>query len=171
MKQKKIYWFASDPRAKIPTQEKNSVGYDLYALPEENFQGTFVLHPGEKHIFHTGLKCIIPDDYWLSFWERSSTGNLQMNLHAGVIDSSYRGELMIILANYTNYDMVFNCDDKKGYEAGKIYYPFSKAIAQGILLPKLSLKDETVADSGEWNRLCEKFQSERGEGGFGSSGK
>ena len=106
MKQKKIYWFASDPRAKIPTQEKNSVGYDLYALPEENFQGAFVLHPGEKHIFHTGLKCIIPDDYWLSFWERSSTGNLQMNLHAGVIDSSYRGELMIILANYTNYDMV-----------------------------------------------------------------
>ena len=167
----KIYWYAFDKRAKVPTQEPGSVGYDLYALPEGD--DDIIIAPHRKHFFHTGLKCIRPDNYWLSFWERSSTGNLQMNLHAGVIDSSYRGALRIILANYTDYYRIFTKGgDKRIDDANKcIYYPLTKAIAQGILLPKLTMEDKAVESAAAWDKLCAEYTSTRGSGAFGSSGK
>ena len=96
-----------------------------------------------------------------------------MNLHAGVIDSSYRGELRIILANYTDYYRVFTkSGEKRIDDANKcIYYPLTKAIAQGILLPKLTMEDKAVESAAAWDKLCAEYTSTRGPGAFGSSGK
>lgn len=52
----KIYWYAFDNRAKVPTQEPGSVGYDLYALPESD--DDIIIAPHRKHIFHTGLNVL-----------------------------------------------------------------------------------------------------------------
>ena len=172
----KVYWYAFDGAssyAKIPTQEPGSVGYDIYAIPEGD--GVTIVLPahGGKHVFHTGLKCIVPDDYWLRFRERSSTGNLQMTLHAGVIDSSYRGELKVIIANYSEYTRFFTPDGEKYVDEKlhRIYYPLTKAIAQASLRPKIPTEDIVVKSAADWDKLCHQYASSRGEGGFGSSGK
>lgn len=100
--------------------------------------------------FRTGLAFDIPDGYVVLVFSRSGQGfkeNTRLANCVGVIDSDYTGEIMVKLTR----------DDGKPVTA-----QVGDRIAQGMLLrlPKVELEEVT-----------EIKQTERGEKGFGSTGK
>ena len=78
----------------VPTKSRKSdAGYDLYA--DENF----TLRPEETRLISTGIALAIPDGYAGLIWDRSGLGSKGIHRHAGVVDSSYRGEVKVALSN------------------------------------------------------------------------
>ena len=135
-----------DPRAKIPQRATSgSAGYDLYALLEHSVR----VEPGKRVCIPTGIAIALPSaDYAALVYARSGLATKHGIIPAncvGVIDSDYRGEVLVNLANI-------------GDEAYEIA-PFERVaqlIVTPVVLPELvetDLLDET----------------ERGEGGFGLS--
>ncbi len=97
-------------------------------------------------MIHTGAHLEIPEGYFGLIKERSGMAGKGIFAIGGVIDAGYRGEIMINLVNIGGYDYVINSGDR---------------IAQIIFIPCAS----TV-------RLDEGLSvSERGEDGFGSTGR
>lgn len=97
-----------------------------------------------------GIAVEIPKGYFLEILVRSSTG-LKMPIRlansVGIVDEGYRGELCLILDNLADEAVLLT----KG-----------QRIAQGMLCRKIPMEFEEVTELAE---------SERGEGGFGSSGR
>ena len=134
-----------DEKAVMPTRgSSEAAGYDIYAL-----EGWDIL-PGENHLFHTGLVLEIPSGYFGGIFARSGLATRQGLRPAncvGVIDSDYRGELMIPLHNDTG--------TVQNVSAGS-------RIAQMIILPYLE---------AEFEQAEALSTTEREEKGFGSTGK
>ncbi len=134
-------------KAIIPTYgSAYSAGADLYALTDEEV----VIQPGQTAFIHTGLATEIPEGYVGLVYARSGLACKQGLAPAnkvGVIDSDYRGELVVALFNQSG-------------EAKTVKY--GDRIAQLVIAPYLK---------------CEFIESEelsdttRGAGGFGSTGK
>jgi dUTP pyrophosphatase len=105
--------------------------------------------PGARHAVATGLAVAIPDGYEIQVRPRSGLAlkhGITVPNTPGTIDSDYRGELKVILINL-------------GEE------PF--AIARGDRVAQLVLAPVVQA---EWDEVAELDATERGEGGFGSTG-
>ena len=102
----------------------------------------------EKVVFGTGLAVEIPEGYVGLIFPRSSICKTLMSLanSVGVIDSGYRGEIKFFF--------------KPGYRP-KRNYEVGDRIGQLIIMPYPQIELEEVAELSE---------TERGEGGFGSSG-
>ena len=132
-----------DEDAIIPTKANRSdAGYDFYAS-----HGTILQKHAHK-LIKTGISMAIPEGYVGLIWPRSGMAYKHgIDVFAGVIDSSYRGEIGVVLYNsqYSNYSI------EKG-----------DRIAQ-ILFQKIEDFDLHVVDNLD--------DSIRGTGGFGSSGK
>ncbi len=134
--------------AKIPARAtEGSAGADLYAVCEcESIE----FAPHETKLIHTGLAFEIPDGYVGLVFARSSLGTkrgLAPANKVGVIDSDYRGEVMVSLHNHTNETQQIDNGER---------------IAQMVIVPFLKAEFD----------LCDELDStERGAGGFGSSGK
>jgi dUTP pyrophosphatase len=114
----------------------------------KNYQDKIVcvLPPKEQKIFHTGIKVEIPNGWCLVLFDRSGLGAKKIvHRTAGVIDSSYRGEVLVSLVNLSSNDVIF-CEGDK--------------IIQGLLLP---------VPSAEFIEVNELSNTQRGEKGFGSS--
>ena len=164
-----IYWDLLESRAKLPTKRKEDAGFDIYTT-----ELNAVLKPGETKFFSTGLRSAFPSNYWIEIKERGSTGAVGLSVRSGVIDSGYRGEWKIMLTNVNNYPVEFSYDvDKVTYVYGKIrknkikkvIYPLSKAIAQAVVIPLPYIECS-------WDRsMVDQYQSERGQTGWGASGK
>jgi len=108
-----------------------------------------VLAPGARHAVATGLALAIPEGYEIQVRPRSGLAlkhGISLPNTPGTIDSDYRGELKIIMINL-------------GAE------PF--AIHRGDRVAQLVLAPVTRAS---WNEVEELDDTERGEGGFGSTG-
>lgn len=109
-----------------------------------------VIEPGQSLVFHTGLKCATPKGYGLKVHVRSSVGikkKLQLTNCTGIIDTSqYRGELMIALLNNSS-------------KARKIFS--GDRVAQGEIVKVLDVEIVEVTTLSD---------TERGEGGIGSTG-
>lgn len=136
-----------NPEAQIPCKREGDIGYDLYALPQENR----IIYPHETKKFHTGLRGIIDPGYAVIFKDRSSLGSKGLRVAAGVIDCSYRGEWIVAIVNENDESITL---------------PEGKAVAQFVII------EEVCSEIKEIN--SDSFESditERGEGGFGSSGK
>ena len=136
-----------DEKAQLPTQgSAQAAGWDLYALRE-----TVVLK-GESVMIPTGLACAIPEGWEGQIRCRSSLGKKGMILPNGVgtIDSDYRGELKV-LATWIG-------------QGGSFTVGKGERIAQMLFAPVPLVVIEEVA-------ISELNSTERGEGGFGSSGK
>lgn len=135
-----------DERAVIPTYGTEfSAGADLYAVLSE----PITVNPGETVMVHTGLAFEIPEGYAGFVFARSglaSKKGLAPANKVGVIDSDYRGEVMAALFNHSDSPVTIGHGER---------------IAQIVFLPyaaaHFSFDDE----------LCD---TERGEGGFGSTG-
>jgi dUTP pyrophosphatase len=105
--------------------------------------------PGARHAVATGLSVAIPEGYEIQVRPRSGLAlkhGITVPNTPGTIDSDYRGELKVILINL-------------GEE------PF--AIARGDRVAQLVLAPVVQA---AWDEVAELDATERGEGGFGSTG-
>ncbi len=120
---------------------KGDAGLDLYSAEE------IVLKPGERAKVRTGIGMQIPDGYVGLVWDRSGVAvNHGIKTMAGVVDSCYRGEISIVLLNLSGED--FKIEKKQ-------------KIAQ-MLIQKVENPEIEIVESLE--------NSERGAGGFGSTG-
>lgn len=131
----------------IPTRgSQYSAGYDLYACI--NSPVTILPHTTEK--IGTGLAIEIPEGYFGAIFARSGLATkegLRPANCTGVCDSDYRGEYIVALHNDTNET--------------KLVMP-NERIAQLVIMPYLSV---------EFEEVTELTDTERGDGGFGSTGK
>lgn len=136
-----------DENAQLPTQgSAQAAGWDLYALEETTVtKGASVMIP-------TGLACAIPEGWEGQIRCRSSLGKKGMILPNGVgtIDSDYRGELKV-LATWIGKGDTFT--------VGK-----GERVAQMLFAPVPIVHIQEVT-------LSDLESTERGEGGFGSSGQ
>lgn len=165
-----VYWHKMYDAATIPTKRPEDAGFDIYTI-----SGSCTLKPFETRKFKTGIRSAFSKDFWMEVKERGSTGSVGLSVRSGVIDSGYRGEWIIVLTNLNPFPIEFSSAATeiktevwdwwflKG-KTKKIIYPLSKAIAQAVLVPLPSIKCKP------WDE--EKIAaSERGETGFGASGK
>ena len=110
---------------------------------------TVTLQPGARHAVATGLAVAIPHGYEIQVRPRSGLAlkhGITVPNTPGTIDSDYRGELKIIMINH-----------------GADAFP----IARGDRVAQLVLAPVTQA---AWDEVAELDDTERGAGGFGSTG-
>lgn len=119
-------------------------GFDIPTLEDVN------IPPGVSRLIRTGIHLAIPLGYVGLVRDRSSTAMKGAMCGAGVIDSSYRGELKVLLYNLGSEPLSFKAGDR---------------IAQLVCVPHLIGENTLCVDSLE--RLGE---TDRGAGGFGSTG-
>ncbi|HCO61971.1 MAG TPA: dUTP diphosphatase [Clostridiales bacterium] len=135
-----------DSRAKLPVySSEQAAGADLYALCDQSVD----IAPGETALIRTGLALAIPQGYVGLVYARSGLATKQGLAPAnkvGVIDSDYRGELMVALYNQSGQVRTVSCGDR---------------IAQLVITPYLTAQFE------EREALDD---TQRGAGGFGSTG-
>ena len=135
-----------DERAIIPTYGTEfSAGADLYALLDE----PAIIAPGETKLIHTGIAMAIPEGLVGLIFARSGMATkrgLAPANKVGVIDSDYRGEVMVALYNQGEVPQTVEHGDRI---AQMVFVPYYTA--------DFELKDE----------LSETL---RGAGGFGSTG-
>ena len=142
-------WKSCD-EAIIPQYAKDGdAGMDLTAVSYEYDEKL------QCHIYHTGLHMAIPEGFVGLIYLRSSNRktNAYMTNHVGVIDSGYRGEILVCFKNR---------DEKNNYS---MPYKPGDRIAQIIIMPypKITFNEVIVkTDLGK---------TERGDGGHGSTGK
>ena len=136
-----------DLRAKAPVYgSPDAAGADLYALAD----APVPIGPGQTVLIHTGIALAIPRGYVGLVCARSGLASKQGLAPAnkvGVIDADYRGELMVALHNHGGETRTVECGDR---------------IAQLAIVPFLAARF-TPAD--------ELDSTDRGSGGFGSTGK
>lgn len=96
------------PDAKLPTHgHPGDAGVDFYCAED-------VLFPaGKQERVSTGIAIEIPEGYVGLIWDKSSISfNLGLKVMGGVIDSSYRGEIIMNLLNVSNKDVLMTKDHK-----------------------------------------------------------
>ena len=132
-----------DPAAKIPTYAKpGDAGMDLTAVSVD-------FNDWDYLTYHTGLAIEIPKGYVGLLFPRSSvykTGQ-QLSNSVGVIDSGYRGEIML---KYT-----------REIESEKVAFKPGDRVGQIIILPYPEIEFQEVQSLSE---------TQRGKGGYGSTG-
>ncbi len=134
-------------KAVIPTYGSiNAAGADLYACLDTKTE----IAPGQTVFVKTGIALEIPEGYVGLIYARSGLAckrGLAPANKVGVIDSDYRGEIMVALHNHS--------DKSEFLESGE-------RIAQLVITPYIKADFE----------LCDSLtDTKRGIGGFGSTGK
>lgn len=133
--------------AHLPTYGTEfSAGADLYALVDEKLE----IKPNETKKVSTGIALEMPEGLVALVYARSSLGckrGLAPANKVGVIDSDYRGEIMVFLHNHSN--------EVQTIENGE-------RVAQIVFAPYVR---------GCFEEVEELENTERGAGGFGSTGK
>lgn len=153
--------------AKIPTKRDEDAGRDLYACFDEEY---IIIYPHTTYLVPTGIATAFSSDYYAQIQERGSTGSKGIKYGAGCIDSGYRGEWFVAITNCNDIPVIIAKDVKKAEElfpfGKKIIYPYSKGIAQFVMLPvpKFEEVEVTLED-------LQNIKSERGAGKLGSSDK
>jgi dUTP pyrophosphatase len=131
----------------LPQYETSrSAGMDLRA----NLDAQVTLHPLDRALIPTGLYMALPEGFEAQVRPRSGLAYKQglTVLNApGTIDADYRGEIGVILVNLSNEPVVINDGDR---------------IAQLVI---------AEYTQGLWTEVSELSSTERGTGGFGSTGK
>lgn len=134
-----------DPEARLPDYKKHGdSGFDFYCLQDT------LIPAAQTGIMHTGLAFAIPFGYELQIRMRSgaslNTPLIIPNAPA-TIDSGYRGEIGIIFRNLGSEDFIIKRNER---------------LAQGIIMPVIH---------ADFLMVKELPPSERGVGGYGSTGR
>ena len=130
------------PDAKIPlVATEHAAAFDLHSIEDTTLQ------PGETKAIGTGIALELPKGFACYIRDRSSMGFKGIHSFAGLLDSDYRGEYKIVLHNTTKAPFTINKHDR---------------IAQGSIKEFYTPEFEIVENLSE---------TERGTGGFGSTGK
>lgn len=103
IKVKKLY-----KEAKLPTHgHPGDAGMDFYTIDDVTFP------PHRQAHVHTGVAVEIPEGHVGLVWDKSSISfNLGLKVMGGVIDASYRGEIIMNLLNTTDKEVVIKKDHK-----------------------------------------------------------
>lgn len=123
-----------------------AAGLDLKA----NLSETVILKPLERKLIKTGFFIEIPQGYEAQVRPRSGLAfkhGITVLNSPGTIDADYRGEIGVILVNLSNEDFVINDGER---------------IAQLVF---------AKVEQATWNSVAELSDTDRGTGGFGSTGK
>ena len=141
--------------AQIPTQGSEwAAGWDLYAAfdkeicPDEN---VIVIPPHDTRMIPTGIAMAIPEGWWGGIYPRSglaSKKGLRPANCVGVIDPDYRGEIFVALHNDSDVH---------------------RAVRSGDRIAQFIIHDRIVDEEG-WKVVGELSSTNRGSGGFGSTG-
>ena len=146
MNKTKIQFTKLNPGAHVPVYGTEfAAGADLYACMTE----PVTIPAGETAFIHTGIAMAIPTGLVGLVYARSGLAckkGLSPANKVGVIDSDYRGEIMVALHNHSGEDIVVESGER---------------VAQMVIAPYV------FADYEETESLDETV---RGEGGFGSTG-
>jgi len=135
--------------ATIPTKSrKTDAGYDLYSDED------IALYPEDTKLISTGIAFAIPDGYAGLIWDRSGLGTKGVHRHAGVVDSSYRGEVKVALYNARPGHVDFT---------ENMYF-----ISRGDRIAQILFQKVPHFDLVETEELDD---TDRGSSGFGSSGR
>jgi dUTP pyrophosphatase len=136
-----------DDGAKMPTRAHDTdAGLDIYARESQ------IVPAKESAVFHTGVHAEIPQGY-AGFLKSKSGLNVKHGITSeGVIDCGYTGEIVAKLYNNSGYDYKVNAGDK---------------ITQLVILPMFAPDLELVESETEFYG----GYTERGDDGFGSSGR
>jgi len=130
------------PQAKLPARaHETDAGLDLFSLDY------YSLAPLEKITMRTGIKMAIPDGYVGLVWDKSGLSQQGLYTGGGVIDSGYRGEIMINMINLSN-----------GIKQIAPGQKIAQMLIQKIELPQI-IEGRVNSDTS------------RGNSGFGSTGK
>ena len=133
--------------AHLPTRgSAYAAGYDLYACLDE----AITIASGETVKVGTGLSIAVPEGYFGAIFARSGLAakeGLRPANCVGVADSDYRGEYIVALHNDSDVTRTVTPNER---------------IAQLVIMPFLSVTFEEAQELDE---------TERGAGGFGSTGK
>jgi dUTP pyrophosphatase len=117
-------------------------GLDLFASEQ------YELAPGARHVFGTGIAIAVPDGYVGLVWDRSGLAtSAGITTMAGVIDATYRGEVRVPLLNTGDEPYVVQVGDR---------------IAQ-LLVQAIPVVEVIEVDALD--------ETQRGDAGFGSSGR
>jgi dUTP pyrophosphatase len=131
-----------DPNAKLPIRAHvNDAGIDLFALE------TCELLPHQPTKIKTGIAMAIDNRFCGMICDRSSLGSKGIKTLGGIIDSGYRGEIIVVLINLTTTPYKIEKHDK---------------IAQLLILP---IQLCVVSETSELNSTSRNTQ------GFGSTGR
>lgn len=118
-----------------------AAGYDLFAAEDK------VVPQKSKALVSTGISIAIPYGNYGRVAPRSGLAAKNfIDVGAGVIDVDYRGEVFVLLFNFSNDDFIVKAGDR---------------IAQ-LIIEKITMT--------EIEEVTELSKTERGEGGFGSTG-
>ena len=142
----KAYKFCQD-KTNLTKKNEYDAGLDIKA------NDFFEILPGESKVITTGLFVSIPKGCVGLVWSRSGMSvKDKIEVGAGCIDSGYSGQLLVHLYNFGK----------------EIYYVYEgDKIAQLLTVPVFLGRYESI-DEFEWDQLK---KTERGENGFGSTGK
>ena len=126
-------------------QTEHAAGFDVNAFVKD----PVILKPGERQLIPTGLKMAIPPGYEIQVRPRSGLAikqGISIVNSPGTVDADYRGDIGIIIINHGQEDFIVNPKDR---------------IAQLII---------NKVEHPEILQVEELDETERGEGGFGSTG-
>lgn len=131
----------------VPTYgTEYAAGADLYACMEE----PVIIQPGETYFVKTGIAMEIPAGYAGLIYARSGLAckkGLAPANKVGVVDSDYRGEIMVALHNHSKEAVTVESGER---------------IAQLVITPYIT---------AVFHQVDELDETKRGEGGFGSTGR
>ena len=129
--------------AKVPDQPYDGdAGFDLYST------GTVSIEPGKKAAIGTGIALAIPKGFVGLIWDKSGIAIKHgLKTLGGVVDSGYRGEVMVGIINHSDKPYIFEEGDK-----------VAQMLIQEVVLPKIVEVEELD-------------ETQRGDKKFGSSGK
>ncbi|MBU8597342.1 deoxyuridine 5'-triphosphate nucleotidohydrolase [Alkalihalobacillus clausii] len=152
------------PDAVLPRlATEGSAGFDLYAVVEA------IIEPGETKVVKTGLAFELPPGYEMQIRPRSGiTAKTPLRVQLGTVDADYRGEVGVIVDN-TSTDTWSNAsrridntyDESTRNKTSGYIIKSGDRIAQAVIQRLPSVEFTEVESLGD---------TERGEGGFGSSG-
>lgn len=132
------------PLALIPQyQTSQSAGFDLHSIED------VMLLPGERKLISTGLSFEIPQGYEIQIRPRSGLAykhGISVLNSPGTIDSDYRGEIKVLLINYSDEEFEIKLGDR-----------IAQAIIQKVI-------------QAQFIEVDSLNNTERGDGGFGSTG-
>lgn len=140
----KVIFQSLDPTVPIPKRATNgSAGYDFFAPTNIHIYANAATKIPSK------IKARFPPKYWMKLFARSSLAAEGISVEGGVIDTDFTGEIKFVFQSSKRVSITI----KKGERMG-----------QGVLMPLITLPVEE-ADISDFE------PTERGEGGFGSTGK
>lgn len=178
-----------DPNIPLPTYGKDGDACcDVYAKE--------IVYDEEKdrYIVHTGLHFALPEDYEMELRPRSSNTKTEVYIPNSpcTLDSGYRGELLVVFKNRTDAQL-FHCIDELGKAVGYLSPKNNTPEALATMNARIHYEELTSHQYfpyKEGDRICQLLvrkreqiiwhevdsleslgSTERGEGGFGSTGK